>query len=495
MANLEHDVPIGPETVFRIGSTSKQMTAGAIALLAEEGVLSLDDPLTRWIPELPAYADDVTVRHMLNHTGGLRDYLALKGMAGYRGTDWYSDGDALEMIVRQRQLNFEPGSDHLYSNSGYFLASVIVERATGMSLAEYAGESMFRPLGMESTHFHNDPTRVVRNRATGYAPIENGYRIFETILPMIGDGGVFTTVQDLAAWVHNLVEPTRIGGKRWRDVMLAPGVLSNGDTIDYALGLYYGEHRGLRTVGHSGGFVGFRADLTRYPDHDLTVYALCNRSDATPTRYSLEVGEVFLADHLSPEAEPIEVHGQPIAVSPAQMEEYVGRYEADQFPGFVTTVSREGDRLTIQQPGQQPFDLVPTSDSTFVVPDLGDAVITFRRSEEGPVEQFSLGDDISGRENPAQRLPEPEDVDLRPYLGRYFSEELQVHYTITMKDDDIVLRLPHDWEIALQHLRDDAFGGSGMPVHVVFERDSLGRIIAFRAGVGRVRGILFERVK
>ncbi len=379
MANLEHDVPIGAETVFRIASTSKQMTAGAIAHLAEEGILSLDDPLERWIPEFPSHAADVTLRHLLHHTSGLRDYLVLMNMAGYRGTDWYSDRDALEMILRQRELNFAPGSEFLYSNSGYFLLSVVVERATGQTLAEYAAERMFRPLGMASTHFHDDPTRVVPNRATGYSPTEGGYRIDETTLPMVGDGGVFTTIRDLALWVRNLEDPSTMGGAGWRDAMWTRGVLANGDTLDYALGLQYGSHRGTSTVGHGGSFVGFRADSRQFPDHGLAVYVLCNRSDAAPQRRTLEVAEVFLGPYLDEEPEPDEarVDGNAEGRSPegedpprsspsgpVDLGEYGGRYFSEEL-GTHYTIAVEEEELVARLPDGRELTLHHESGDVF----------------------------------------------------------------------------------------------------------------------------------
>lgn len=214
MADLEQRVPLGPESVFRIGSVSKQFTAAAVVLLAVEGTISLDDPVTRWVPELPDYGPELTIRRLLHHTSGIRDYLTLTRLAGYRDFDWYDDEDLLEMLARQRETNFPPGSEYLYSNSGYWLLSEIVERATGESLADFAEDRFFDPLGMDATHFHDDATRIVPRRAVGYAPTEEGYRISTTTLPMIGDGGVFTSVEEMALWARQLADPTVGGGRR-----------------------------------------------------------------------------------------------------------------------------------------------------------------------------------------------------------------------------------------------------------------------------------------
>jgi N-acyl-D-amino-acid deacylase len=313
MANLEHDVPLTPSSVFRIASVSKQFTAAAMVLLEQDGLIALDDPVRKHLPELPELGPRFTIRDALHHTSGVRDYLTLMSLAGKRDTDWYSDDDVVAILARQTAPNFEPGTDHLYSNAGYFLLSQIVKRVTGRTLADYARARMFEPLGMTRTHFHDDPTVLVRDRATGYAPVEGGgYRISTTTLPMIGDGGIFTSIEELVRWDRNLDDPV-LGGPEFVDAMHTRAVLASGDTIDYALGLVHGTHRGLRTVGHGGAFVGFRAASLRYPDQRISIYTLCNRADANPSLLSQRVGETLLGDRMlsvgddpRPEARPRE---------------------------------------------------------------------------------------------------------------------------------------------------------------------------------------------
>ncbi len=349
MADLEHGVPLSPTSVFRIGSVSKQVTAGVVALLDLEGVLDLDDPVRRWIPELPDYGPEFTLRSLLHHTSGARDYLTLATLAGLEDQDWYSDQDLLELVTAQRETNFPPGSEHLYSNSGYWLLSQVVLRATGRTLAQVAEERLFRPLGMDATHYHDDPGRIVPDRAVGYAPLEEGgWRISTTTLPMIGDGGVFTSVEELALWARNLVEP-EVGGPAWREAMLRRGVLTTGDTLTYALGLEHRTHRGRRTVGHGGSFVGYRADLTRFPDDDLTVLTLCNRADANPSRRARRVAEVFLEPIMDPVAEEGGGGSDPDGTAPAavaleagERAAWAGRYRSDELDAVYRVVEENG---------------------------------------------------------------------------------------------------------------------------------------------------------
>jgi CubicO group peptidase (beta-lactamase class C family) len=297
MADLEHGTPISSATVFRIGSTSKQFTAAAMVLLEQEGKLSLDDDIRLHMPEIPEYGEPVTIRQL---------YLTLMYLSGLRDDDFFTDDEVVAMLARQRELNFPPGDQYLYSNSGYFLLSQIVKRVADVSLREYAEQRIFGPLGMQNTHFHDDHTEIVPDRAMGYAPAEgDGFRISMTTLGMIGDGGVFTSVDDLLKWDNFFydstaaVPPVPRYSDFWQS-MLTRGVLSDGDTLDYALGLSHGKYRGLRTIRHSGGFVGFRAQMVRFPDERFSVICLCNLSRSNPTRLVRAVADVYLADLMDP---------------------------------------------------------------------------------------------------------------------------------------------------------------------------------------------------
>lgn len=391
MADLDHALAIRPNTVFRIGSVSKQFTAAAMVLLEQDGILSLDDPVRRWIPELPELAPGFTLRALLHHTSGARDYLVLMTLAGKRNEDWYSDDDVVAMLARQTALNFAPGSEWLYSNSGYFLLSRVVKRATGRTLAEYARVRMFQPLGMTSTHFHDDPTVIVPNRALGYAPAQErpeGYRISDTTLPMIGDGGIYTSIEDMARWDRNLRDPV-VGGAAFVDAMLRRGMLTSGDTLEYALGLSHGRYRGLRTVGHGGAFVGYRADHTRFPEEDLAVFTLCNRADANPSRLSRQVAEAFLGDRMEPAPERSAGRGgdaDSVAPewSPRALEPYAGTYRAAELEASYR-IRVDGDTLRLLVGNGLDGPLVPVEPEVFR---RGPLTLRFEREGDGRVSAF-----------------------------------------------------------------------------------------------------------
>ncbi|MDH5588880.1 MAG: beta-lactamase family protein [Gemmatimonadota bacterium] len=315
MADLERGVPIGPATVFRTGSVSKQFTAAVIALLALDGTVDLDAPVRAYVPELPSYSPEVTVRQLVHHTSGVRDYLTLADLRGLRALDFYTPEESIELITRQAETNFPAGSQYLYSNSGYLLLTAIVERTTGKSLREVARERLFEPLGMGHTLFLDDHTEVVPRRAMGYSPHEGGaFRIDMTTLDHVGDGGVHTSIEDLARWEANFVDPT-VGGEAFLETILTRGVLTGGDTIPYAMGVGHGTDRGLATVEHGGSFVGFRAHTLRFPDTGTAVHVLCNRSDGAPGRRAHAVAGVLLGSFMDPvtaetEARPDDDEGE-----------------------------------------------------------------------------------------------------------------------------------------------------------------------------------------
>ena len=330
MANLDHEIPNDPSTVFRMASVSKQVTAGVIALLAVRGDLDLDAPIRHYLPDFPDYPDPPTVRHLVHHTSGVRDYVGLMWLAGNRNEDFYTNPEVLAAINRQRALNFQPGAEYLYSNAGYFLLGQIVASVSGQSLREFAETHFFAPLGMTDTHFHDDHNEVVARRATGYSPTDNGFRINVTTLDMVGDGGLFTSVEDWVAWDRNL-ETGTVGGPDWVALMHKRGVLNSGDTIPYAFGISHGEHRGLATVGHGGAWVGYRTAMTRYPETGYSFVALCNRSRINPTRLIAATAEVYLEDRMAPAEDTGESDEEPPAAAAADEPEEAA--PSEEIPG------------------------------------------------------------------------------------------------------------------------------------------------------------------
>ena len=304
MANLEYSVPITPATPFISGSVAKQFTAAAIALLVEQGRLSLDDDVRKYIPELPDYGAKITVDHLVHHTSGLRDFWALVQVAGMRYDDGYTAGDVIRLAARQKHLNFTPGTEYDYSNTGYIALALIVQRVTGKSLREFAAEQIFGPLGMTSTHYHDDHTMIVPGRASAYSPLpEGGYRINVWNNDIVGQGGLIVTVNDLQKWDENFYTG-KVGGPGFLKRQLQQGKLANGTTLSYAFGLTVGEYRGMPLVEHGGSSGGYRTIISRFPTAHTSVVALCNSSDANTTMLSHRVADVVLGPKFTLAAGP-----------------------------------------------------------------------------------------------------------------------------------------------------------------------------------------------
>jgi CubicO group peptidase (beta-lactamase class C family) len=292
MADLASSRRIDIDSRFFLASLSKQFTAMSVVLLAQDGRLSLDDSIRKWVPEVPSFGKPITLRQLLNHTSGLRDYMTLLAVSG-----WPSDGELtekqfLDLVSRQKSLNFEPGDEFLYSNTGYALLSIVVKRASGISLRDFAAERIFKPLGMTETEFRDDHTRPIAQLAYGYDPTTTGYRRTQARIDVVGDAGVYSTVRDLAKWDANFSNPV-VGGREAIELMTEPGRLNNGQRIPYGLALSLGEMRGMKTVAHSGAYDGYRTTMLRFPEVNIGVITLCNTSAALST-FAEQVGSLML---------------------------------------------------------------------------------------------------------------------------------------------------------------------------------------------------------
>jgi len=393
MADLEHDVPNGAGTIFEAGSVSKQFTAAAVLLLARDGKLSLDDAVRKYIPELPDYGVPLTIRHILTHTSGLRDWGEVAGIAGWpRGRRVHTHAHVLDIVSRQKALNFTPGTDWSYSNTGYNLAAIIVSRVSGQTFADFSRDRLFRPLGMTHTSWRDDYTRIVKGRAVAYDSTPDGYHEDMPFENVHGNGGLLTTVGDLLRWNENFVTPA-VGDAAFIKEEQAPGRFNDGRAHDYAFGLYVRPWRGVPEVSHSGSTAGYRAFLARYPDQHLSVAVLCNAGDANATQYAHAVAEAYLGGVLKPAAAPAgggRGAGQGTAAfqaDAADVASYPGRYTSDEAE-TVLTVAKDGADLVIKRRPDTTLRMRPVSRDVFAVPTLG--TVTFRRDQGRQVTGLSV---------------------------------------------------------------------------------------------------------
>lgn len=391
MADLEHDVPNTADTIFEAGSVSKQFTAMAVLLLAKDGKLSIDDQVRKYVPELPDYGAPLSIRHILTHTSGLRDWGSVESIAGWpRTTREYTHAHVLDIVSRQRALNFPSGSKWSYSNTGFNLAAIIVARVSGMPFAEFSKQRIFGPLGMTRTSWRDDHTRIVKGRAVAYTDEKGTYRTEMPFENVFGNGGLLTTVGDLLKWNENYVKPM-VGTAALIEEQQRAAHTTDGKELDYALGLYVGQYRGVRSVWHSGSTAGYRAHLSRYPDSHTSVAVLCNVSSGDATRSNNEVAAIVLGDRMKPAAARPAAPRPPDAMSPppsaATLNELAGNYASDEAETLIS-MRVEGGRLVAFRRPDSNITLTPTAPDTFRGESLG--TITFRRDASGKVNAFSI---------------------------------------------------------------------------------------------------------
>jgi CubicO group peptidase (beta-lactamase class C family) len=485
MANLEHNIPISSTTVFRIASTSKQFTATCVILLAEQGKISLNDDVRKYLSEMPEYESPITIRHLIHHTSGIRDYLELMELAGVSDHDYYTDEEALEMLTRQKELNFKPGDEGLYSNSGYLLLSIIVQRVSGKSLREFAEEHIFKPLGMRNTHFHDDHRMIAKNRAAGYSPRENDvYQIRMTTLDMVGDGGVFTTIEDLFLWDQNFYH-NRLGEKDLISQLLTPGMLNNGEKLNYASGLAVNDYRGLRLISHGGSFVGFRAQMIRFPEQKLSVICLANLSTINPTKLCKQVADLHIAEQFK------EQKAEFIELSPQDLKDKVGTFR-DPTTGTICEVSFKDGKLMVSL-FDTDFQVAPLTKTHFRSVDaLFDTDVRFERQQQN--EPLLMRVKVEGESAVTYeniQVVSPTLVELEEYVGDYHSDELQFTHKLVLEDGRLYFRHKNAPKKPLSPTLRDMFKVSYATIH--FIRDYQNKISGFTLSTERARNIRFVR--
>jgi CubicO group peptidase (beta-lactamase class C family) len=479
MANLELSVAITPSTVFDIGSTSKQFSAFAILLLEQEGKLDIDDDVRKYVPEIPDSGPRITLRNLMQHTSGLRDYLELFYLAGIHWKDVTTAEDALEAIVRQKALNFEPGDEYLYSNSGYFLLSEIVKRVSGKTLPEFARERIFEPLGMRHTRYLDDPQDVVPYRSTGYDFTSEGeLEIDMSDFEQTGDGAVYTTVEDLFLWDQNFYHP-QVGTKEILERMQTPGALPSGKPMSYGLGLTLRTYRGLKTVSHGGSWAGYRAELLRFPEQELAVACLCNLGAANPTELARKVAEVYLESQMTPRESPPPAAF--LTLSQGELQSRAGAYW-DRGSGSYLFLSVKEGKLFAESSGfSSPLQAV--SSTRFVVERAPSVELSF----EGETATLHRSDETQTYSRFEPWSPST----LEGFRGRYGSDEIEGRIEVDVKDGALVVRHRTISPDPMTPTERDSFYLDGLTFR--FTRDGTGVVTGFTLDMGRVKGIVYSR--
>lgn len=494
MANLDEGIALSPSSAFYIASTSKQFTAASILLLAADGKLSLDDDVRKYIPELPDYGTPIKIRNLVHHTSGIRDYLGLLGLGAGRAENVMSDDDIIALIARQKSLNFKPGSEYSYSNSGYFLLGQIVKRVTGTSLAAYAESRIFRPLGMIHTQFHDDRLKTIHHRVIGYDQTPYGFAIdYYGNFQGVGDGGLWTTVEDLALWDKNFYDPV-VGGPALLQQQLTRGRLTDGDTLSYASGLMLRRYKGLPTVSHGGAFMGYRTELLRFPEQRFSVVCLCNLSRMNPGVLAQRVADVFLASDFRP---TVAVAAATSAESPVELAAGTFNALAGMYlnvrTGLVTPVAVTNGRLTATVFGM-PVPLTAVDATHFRASSPARVDVVFEPTAAGRAQRLRLTIGEDGSKPDTLEWITPVSIPparLAEYAGDYWSEELQAAYHFRVTGDFLTVVIPNDPPMKLMPTVHDAFVAPGAAF--TFARSASGRITSVMLWVAQDRNIRLDR--
>lgn len=492
LASLEYDVPNTTETIFNIASVSKQFTAFSMILLEQRGVLSLDSDIRTFIPELPDFGTSITIRHLLHHISGLRNFQGMLAMAGWRDGEAMTNEDLVRFLSKQKELNFPVGEEYLYCNSGFSLCTVIVERVTGKTFQDWTKENIFEPLGMTNSGYREDLEQVHKNTATSYDGSSGG----PFIQPLkywtyMGNGNLYTTVGDMAKWINNLQNPT-LGGADAIKKLTTAGVLNNGEKLNYGLGIGVGTYKGLARYSHGGSVGGYRSDMVYLPDHKLGIAIFANYSGASPGSKTSALVDLILKDQITEPSTAstsrFKVNREATAFDAAKFKPYVGKYQVE---GVIVELSQQGDQMLIFAEGQlpQPLPLQASSDTSFFVNGVDLGVMLYEHEGAPRIYAEFVGNRYWG-------FKVDEGVNSEDLTGTYYSPELDTRYTIINKDGQIeVLHQRHNTFQLYASSSNQYYGSAYFFSDVKVERDNGGQVQGIRVSNGRVRNLWFEKIK
>jgi len=479
LADLEFNVPNTPQTIFESGSVAKQFTAAAIVLLQQDGKLSLEDPVRKYIPELPDYGSPLTIRNLLNHTSGIRDWGTVMTLTGAgRGDRVITQDLAFDVITHQRALDFTPGAEYSYSNSGYNLLAIIVERVSKQKFSAFLDERLFKPLGMNHSSLRDDYTRIVPGRAQAYSRQGTGpWRLNMPFMNVYGNGGMLTTVGDWLKW--NAMLDSKSLGAPLVDALETRGVLNDGRKIAYALGLEVRTYKGLKDVSHGGSTAGYQTFLARYPDNKVSVAVMCNGTSPGAGGIAANItDEIFGPYPETPKTEPAKV-------SEDELKKFVGIWRSEKTHAPARFVVENGvSRFSGAR-------LVPMGGGQFAV---GGDQLKFAFDKDG---KPTSADFIDSDGEVSRFVPErewtPTPEELASFKGEWFSEEAGATYTVAIEADKAFIKQRPATSFTMQPLYKDHFGVQGYVFW--FTRDRNGKVTGMHVGASRMRDMPFVRVK
>jgi len=492
LANLEHAIPITSTTVFKIASGSKQFTGFAVCMLAQQGKISLEDDIRKYIPELYDFGHIIKIKHLLNHTAGLRDTMGSLCLAGWNLDDIITFDHLLTFALNQKGLNFEPGSEHLYSNTGYVLLAELVRRVTGETLRTWEETNILEPLQMTSSHIRDDYTELMPEKAYGYTIGRDGkFHAAPDNMAMIGPSGLYSTIEDMTKWAINL-DTHDVGGQGVFDLMFQQGKLNNGEQISYASGLDITEHRGAKMIGHGGGGAGFTTFVMYFPEYHFSAVVLYNiNSDVYKTMY--DMADIYLGEKLDVREKkaPADKDTPQIRIDEDILDRYIGTYKV--FPAFYITISRDDSQLMALETNKEIYPISAISETEFWVA-AWNRSLKFNVDDYGQVSDFDfLGRNCPKIEEGSTPSQSPLTEDL---TGEYYSEELDVRYTISIEKDTLVVKHRRHGTSHLTPAWKENFRGEWWFMRSVeFNRDENGIVDGLTVSQWQSRNHRFIKVK
>ncbi len=497
LANLEYEVPVSPATAFDIGSIAKQFTAFAVAVLAEQGKLSPEDDVRKYIPEMKARGGTIRIRHLLDHTSGLRDEFNLLTMEGFGPEDAVTFEHSVRMLTNQEELLFAPGERWEYCNSGYTLLAEIISRVTEKPYADWMRENVFVPLGMTGTSSPADLGTIIKGRAYSYTEGPKGWRTLVVSKSSLGCSNLFSTAEDMAKWAVNFTD-AKVGGRAVIDRMSERGVLNDGTVTDYAYGQFIGEYRGLRTISHDGGVGGFRSALIRFPDQGIAVVVLANADYFRPTELAKKVAELFIGDLMQDAASTTKPApaGDTADAKPVELKDCAGSYRLNSTGKVLEVIFQDaGLLLKNLARGGGLLALSRLEGNSFKVNGM-DLKLSFASNEKGIVDRLILH--VGDPPESATRISEMKltEDQLAQFVGIYFSSELLVAYFLDIRDRVLTASHSRMPPMTLTPIGAHAFSGEKMWLRSIrFEVDEKGRPLGFHADAAYAKNVYFQKLK
>ncbi|MEM8895039.1 MAG: serine hydrolase domain-containing protein [Bacteroidota bacterium] len=490
LASLEYDVPNEPTTIFNTGSVSKQFTAMGIVVLHEQGLLSVDDDIRKHLPDMPDFGETITIRHMLHHTSGMRSLHAMLGLAGWRGDDSRTNDDLYRFMLNQRELNFKPGDEYLYCNTGFMLMSNIIENITGEAFPAWMKANVFDPLGISNTYVEDRYDRIVPNNAASYRPSDEGFFRAVEYWGYVGSGNMHSTTADLLTWLQNFSTPKE-GWASAFELLQTVDPFNDGTPNNYAFGVFVDEMYGYKRVQHGGSIGGFRAHVSTYPEEQLSIAILTNYATAGPGGKARAISGILLDDKSAATTPTAEL--PTVKLSTDQLQAFEGSYWNEK-ENYARKIHLKDDTLRYWRSEQSENPLVPVSDIKFKMIGIESVLIVrFDIDDQGNKSMVvSEGDARPSVFNAFEPVDDPSEY-IEAYAGRYYSPELETQYDLILQDSVLIGHHARHGDFPITLLREDVLNMANYAT-IKISRNEAQEITGIRISNGRARNVWFEKV-